>query len=123
MDEACAEGIGDEHYRLEGRPPDLCRYHPCMLNQLISANVLFCFEREPAKILFTTAFQGFVWFFLVVSFPPAPHPFSKPQQCADKVPFTFPPASPLPPSPICPSPHGVLVHSSMFFPQCDMILD
>lgn len=35
MDEACAEGIGDEHYRLEGEPLALHRRHP-MLHQLIS---------------------------------------------------------------------------------------
>lgn len=31
MDEACADGIGDEHYRLEGRPPAL--HHPQRLQQ------------------------------------------------------------------------------------------
>lgn len=36
MDEACAEGISDEHYRLEGRPSALHHHHhPQRVHQLI----------------------------------------------------------------------------------------
>lgn len=56
-------------------------------------------------------------------FPSAPHPFSKPQQCADVVPSTLPPSAPPPLSlsSALPSVELCLVpHFHVFFPMmCD----
>lgn len=104
MDEACAEGIGNEHYRLEGRSLPIF-----FLSVVKLVGVLFQLngkktlsQKHYLELNFRYLCGSLIQCFIPSS--SAPHPFSKPQQCADEVPFTFPPAFSPSPSLIRPSP-------------------
>lgn len=129
MDEACAEGMANEHYRLEGRLPS------CSSSSLSPLFILFLHEK-PRKYSPQLHSRYSCGSFPLQSFippppppPSAPHPSSKPQQCADEVPFTFHSllsTSSSVSSLICssPPPPPAVLHSSMFPPsRCDVILD
>lgn len=127
MDEACAEGMANEHYRLEGRLPS------CSSSSLSPLFILFL-HQKPWKYSPQLHSRYSCGSFPLQSFippppppPSAPHPSSKPQQCADEVPFTF--HSLLSTSSsvshlLLPTPPPAVLHSSMFPPsRCDVILD
>lgn len=90
MDEACAEGMANEHYRLEGRLPS------CSSSSL-SPLFISILHEKPRKYSPQLHSRYSCGSFPLQSFipppppppPSAPHPSSKPQQCADEVPFTF----------------------------------
>lgn len=129
MDEACAEGMANEHYRLEGRLPS------CSSSSLPPLLFCFCTKSRGNTLRSCTPGTRAVPFPCSRSSLPPPHllllhthPLS-PNNVLMRSPLPFTPSSPPPPpsrlssAPPHPPPPAVL-HSSMFPPsRCDVILD
>lgn len=117
MAEACAEGIGDEHYRLEGK--DTAHHH----HQLISLTLIpfiLIWLNENLQTRAPAVSQPFILS------PPFHTHFLSPNNVLMRSPFTFPPTFSPPQSLIRPSLCGALQSASIppcFSPQCDVILD
>lgn len=114
MDEACAEGIREEHYRLEGGTPI-----PSSSFTYMTDFAHFYLDLDETM---HSSFSD-----ITPPSPSTPHLFIKRHKFAAEVPFTSLHTSPLPLYLTSPSPQGVLLPAFIppcfFFPQCDVILD
>lgn len=120
INEACAQRIGDEHYRLQGRAHHR-RLHFTDFGPLyfeLNENLKKRCLQKPSRYLCGSFLQLFI-------LSPLLHTQSlSPNNVLMRSPLPSPPASPPPPSFIRPSPRGALqkcLLSSMFFPPmwCD----
>ncbi len=127
MDEACAERIGDEHYRLEGRPPALHHHHHQRLHQLISLisgplyfdlndNLQKHCSQLPSRYLCVS----FILSRLLHTHSLSPNNVLMRSPLPSLPPLRLLCLSSAPPPLWC---SAKCLHSSMFFPRCDVILD